>query len=162
LSKFVLVLVEKEKAVNSTRPKATQAAQPAQEQGRAHAADFARRSLVFWLTQSWFFYCCPESLTVSKKTPRFYSLPSRGPRRCTAQGGKLRGARLAVGSQDRCSRVADTESDPPAHFPQHNFTKGYLVCSGRSDRRPCGQLNAFPAIGGGLVQSDGLTSITGM
>ena len=51
---------------------------------------------------------------------------------------------------------------PPAHFPQHNFTKGYLVCSGRSDRRPCGQLNAFSAIGGGLVQSDGSTSITGM
>jgi hypothetical protein len=113
--------------MNSTGPKAAQAAQfQGKARARAHAADFAWRSLEFWLTQSGFFYCCPKSLTVSKKTPRFYSLPSRGPRRCTAQGSNLRRARLAGGSQDRCSLVADTESDPARAFPPTQFHQRLL------------------------------------
>jgi hypothetical protein len=36
---------------------------------RARTAYFARRPLAFWLTQGGFFYCCSESLTVSKKAP---------------------------------------------------------------------------------------------
>jgi hypothetical protein len=148
--------------VNSTEPKAAQAAQPAQKQGRAHAADFAWRSLAFWLTQSGFFYCCPESLTVSKKTPGSIpfqvEVPDGAPHR-EPSSGELdwpEGAKIGAPEWQTPNWT------PPAHFPQHNFTKGYLVCSGRSDRRPCGQLNAFPTIGGGLVQSDGSTSITGM
>jgi hypothetical protein len=37
---------------------------------------------------------------------------------------------------------------------------GDLNCSGHGDRRPCEQRNVFPAMGGGLIQLDGLESIT--
>jgi hypothetical protein len=65
------------------------------------------------------------------------------------------------GAKTGASEWQTPNRTPPSHFPQHNFTKGYLVCSGRSDRGPCGQMHAFPTIGGGLVQSGGSTSITG-
>ena len=50
----------------------------------------------------------------------------------------------------------------PVHFPQPNFMNGGLPYSVNGDSAENQRNIAFPTIGGGLVQSDESTSITGM
>jgi hypothetical protein len=79
-----------------------------------------------------------------------------------AQGAKLQRARLPEGTKTGAPDWQTPNRSPSEHFPQHNFKNGDLGCSGHGNSADNPKISAFSMMGGGLVQSDRSTSITGM
>jgi hypothetical protein len=99
------------------------------------------------------------SLTLVETPPRFLLFTSRSPRRRTAGNRAPTSSYWPDHSMVGALLRLGPYSSPNKCFPSTNFTSGALTHFVYGDSRHNGQHNAFPAIQGGLTQSNWSRSI---